>query len=168
MKLNGRVGSQGSTNFLQKSASNCAYAEVTFAWEYPSESQPKLVVLHNGQVIFEGLMDIQNGQDKDQDKNSFLQEQDQLDFYQGQDSQTTADDGYSLTLLMQENQNYDYFFEVDGERKYDFDLDFRTVDLFNYAKATQNDIGNGFGAKTSSSKSGKNSTKQSEMPIVAH
>ena len=44
-------------------------------------------------------MDIQNGQDKDQDKNSFLQEQDQLDFYQGHDSQTTADDGYSLTLV---------------------------------------------------------------------
>ena len=38
---------------------------------------------------------------------------------------------------MQENRDYDYFFEVDGERKYDFDLDFRTVDLFNYQMPVQ-------------------------------
>ena len=39
---------------------------------------------------------------------------------------------------MQASRDYDYFFEVDGERKYDFDLDFRTVDLFDYAMPSQN------------------------------
>lgn len=38
---------------------------------------------------------------------------------------------------------YDYFFEVDGARKYDFDLDFRTVDLFNYSLPSV--AGSGFG-----------------------
>ena len=38
---------------------------------------------------------------------------------------------------MRSGVDYDYFFEVDGERKYDFDVDFRTVDLFNYAMQSQ-------------------------------
>ena len=38
---------------------------------------------------------------------------------------------------MKANQDYDYFFEIDGERKYDSDFDFRTVSLFNYAVPTQ-------------------------------
>ena len=40
---------------------------------------------------------------------------------------------------MQAGAEYDYFFEVDGERKYDFDLDFRAVDLYDYPQTAQSD-----------------------------
>ena len=65
---------------------------------------------------------------------------------------------------MQANKDYDYFFEVDGERKYDFDLDFRTVDLFNYSKQAQN----GTEAFCDYSGRGQTQAKRDEMPIVPH
>jgi hypothetical protein len=48
---------------------------------------------------------------------------------------------------MKAGVEYDYFFEVDGARKYDFNLDFRTVDLFDYSLPMQNEDGFSVSAK---------------------
>ena len=35
--------------------------------------------------------------------------------------------------MVKGDRDYDYFFEVDGERRYDFDAAYGPADLFNYA-----------------------------------
>lgn len=38
---------------------------------------------------------------------------------------------------MRANEEYDYFFEVDGERRYDFDCDYNGVEIVEAKLATQ-------------------------------
>lgn len=45
------------------------------------------------------------------------------------DDDEDEDDVYELKVAMRAGEDYDYFFEMDGERRYDFDCDFGSVEV---------------------------------------
>jgi hypothetical protein len=77
---------------------------MTFTWPYAAFELPNIVLLGKGKVMFSGKM-------------------------KPNDQETS----YSITLIVKGDRDYDYFYEVDGERRYDFDAAYGPADLFNYA-----------------------------------
>lgn len=54
--------------------------------------------------------------------------------------------------MVKGGHSYDYFFEVDGERRYDFDASFGPTDLYNFSAPADEDSDNTLGSSCAGQK----------------
>jgi len=102
------------------------FAQVTFKWNYPAQSAPSLIILHEGRVVYCSKMtQAQSGSGAG--LNCAVDPVGRASNICIDDVQD--DDVYEVAVVMRAGEEYDYFFEVDGERRYDFDCDFGSVEV---------------------------------------